>query len=99
MVEITGLAPPRFSAVKDAFARSFEAGEELGARFTLVEGGEVVLDLMGGWADRKRVDPFGEGTLVPVFSSTKAVARAASATRLLTATTTASASTGASTAG
>ena len=74
MVEITGFAPARFAAVKDAFARSFEAGEELGARFTLVEAGEVVLDLMGGWADRKRVDPFGERTLVPVFSSTKAVA-------------------------
>lgn len=74
MVEITGLAPARFAAVKDVFARSFEAGEELGARFTLVQAGEVVLDLMGGWADRKRVDPFGEETLVPVFSSTKAMA-------------------------
>jgi CubicO group peptidase (beta-lactamase class C family) len=74
MVEITGFAPARFSGVKDAFARAFEAGEELGARFTLVEAGEVVLDLMGGWADRKRVDPFGEHTLAPVFSTTKAVA-------------------------
>lgn len=74
MVDITGFAPPRLAAVKDAFARAFEAGEELGARFTLVEGGEVVLDLMGGWADRKRVDPFGEHTLAPVFSTTKAIA-------------------------
>jgi CubicO group peptidase (beta-lactamase class C family) len=74
MVDITGFAPARFAAVKDVFARSFEAGEELGARFTLVEDGEVVLDLMGGWADRRRVDPFGEHTLVPVFSTTKAVA-------------------------
>ena len=52
MVDITGFAPARFAAVKDAFAGSFAAGEELGARFTLVEDGEVVLDLMGGWADR-----------------------------------------------
>lgn len=74
MVEITGFAPARFAAVKDAFARALEAGEELGCRFTLVEAGEVVLDLMGGWADRKRVDPFGEHTLAPVFSCTKAVA-------------------------
>ncbi|HEY0650101.1 serine hydrolase domain-containing protein, partial [Phenylobacterium sp.] len=73
MVEITGFAPARFAGVKDVFARSFEAGEELGARFTLVEDGEVVLDLMGGWADRRRVDPFGEHTLVPVFSTTKSV--------------------------
>lgn len=73
MVEITGFAPARFAGVKDVFARSFAAGEELGARFTLVEDGEVVLDLLGGWADRRRVDPFGEHTLVPVFSTTKSV--------------------------
>jgi len=73
MVEISGFAPARFAGVKDAFARAFEAGEELGARFTLVEDGEVVLDLMGGWADRRRVHPFGENTLVPVFSTTKIV--------------------------
>ena len=45
MVEIAGMAAPRFAAVKDAFAANFAAGEELGARFTLVEAGEVVADL------------------------------------------------------
>jgi CubicO group peptidase (beta-lactamase class C family) len=73
MVEISGFAPARFGRVKDLFAQSFDAGDELGARFTLVEDGEVVLDLMGGWADRKRVDPFGDHTLVPVFSTTKTI--------------------------
>ncbi|WP_430422759.1 serine hydrolase domain-containing protein [Phenylobacterium sp.] len=73
MVDITGFAPARFAGVKDVFARAFEAGDELGARFTLVEDGEVVLDLMGGWSDRKRTVPFGEDTLVPVFSTTKSV--------------------------
>ncbi|ODT87223.1 serine hydrolase domain-containing protein [Phenylobacterium sp. SCN 70-31] len=72
--EITGFAPARFAAVKDAFAASFEAGAELGARFTLVERGEVVLDLMGGWADRARSRPFAADTLTAVFSVTKAVA-------------------------
>lgn len=71
--EITGFSPARFAAVRDAFAASFASGEELGARFTLVEDGEVVLDLMGGWADRARTAPFGEDTLTPVFSVTKAV--------------------------
>ncbi|WP_337185014.1 serine hydrolase domain-containing protein [Phenylobacterium sp.] len=72
--EITGFAPARFATVRDAFAASFAAGEELGARFTLVEDGEVVLDLMGGWADRARSRPFGADTLTAVFSVTKAVA-------------------------
>ena len=35
MVEIAGHAPPRFAAVKDAFAANFDAGDELGARFAL----------------------------------------------------------------
>lgn len=74
MLEIEGFALPRYGAVKDAFAANFEAGEELGARFTLVEAGEVVVDLMAGFADRKRVTPFGPRTLAAVFSTTKALA-------------------------
>lgn len=73
-VEISGFAPARLSRVKDVFAASFAAGEELGARFTLLEAGEVVLDLWAGWADRKRSAPFDERTLTAVFSTTKAVA-------------------------
>jgi CubicO group peptidase (beta-lactamase class C family) len=74
MVEIAGIAPPRFAAVRDAFAANFAAGDELGARFTLVEAGEVVLDLWAGYADRQRTWPFDERTLTPVFSTTKAIA-------------------------
>jgi CubicO group peptidase (beta-lactamase class C family) len=74
MVEISGTAPPRFARVKDAFAANFEAGLELGARFTLVEAGEVVLDIWAGFADRKRTKPFDARTLTPVFSTTKAIA-------------------------
>jgi len=74
LVEIAGLAPTRFAAVKDAFAANFEAGEELGARFTLVEAGETVLDLWAGFADRARTRPFNEANLTPVFSTTKALA-------------------------
>lgn len=74
MVEVCGTAPDRFAPVKDAFARNFAAGEELGARFTLVEAGEVVLDIWAGWADRARSRPFDQRTLAPVFSTTKAIA-------------------------
>lgn len=74
MVEIAGFAKPRFSAVQDAFAANFDEGRELGARFTLVEFGEVVVDLWAGHADRARTRPFDQRTLTPVFSTTKAVA-------------------------
>lgn len=74
MVEIAGFVQPRFAAVKDAFAANFAEGLELGARFTLVQAGEVVVDLWAGHADRARTKAFDARTLVPVFSTTKAIA-------------------------
>ncbi|RZJ04888.1 MAG: class A beta-lactamase-related serine hydrolase [Brevundimonas sp.] len=75
--DIHGDCPPRFAAVKDAFAANFtEAPEglnEQGARFSVCVDGEVVIDLWGGWADAARTVPFGERTLAPVFSTGKAV--------------------------
>ncbi|THD74237.1 MAG: class A beta-lactamase-related serine hydrolase [Phenylobacterium sp.] len=73
MVEISGTAPPRFAAVKDAFAANFEAGLELGARFTLVQAGETVLDIWAGHADRAKTRAFDQRTLTPIFSTGKAV--------------------------
>lgn len=75
--EIRGLCPPRFAAVKDAFAANFtdapEGLDEQGARFSLCIDGEVVVDLIGGRADAAGTAPFAEDTLTPVFSTGKAV--------------------------
>ena len=75
--EIHGLCPPRFAAVKDAFAANFtgapEGLDEQAARFSVCIGGEVVVDLWGGWADAAKTRPFDEQTLTPVFSTGKAV--------------------------
>jgi CubicO group peptidase (beta-lactamase class C family) len=70
--EVRGTCPPRFEPVRRAFVDNFERGQELGARFCVAIEGEVVLDLMGGWADRAQARPFGPDTLTPVFSTTKA---------------------------
>ena len=59
--------------MRTAFEVNFAEGLELGARFVLEVEGEVVVDLMGGSADRAGAKPFDETTLAPVFSSTKAV--------------------------
>ncbi len=74
MTDIQGFAQPRFAPVRDAFTANFESGQELGARFTLVEAGETVVDLWAGFADRQRTKPFDDRTLTPLFSTTKAVA-------------------------
>jgi len=72
-VEIRGVCPDRFHAVREAFVASFAEGKELGARFSAAIEGEVVVDLMAGVADRSAGAPFGPDTLTPVFSTTKAV--------------------------
>ena len=64
----------RFAPVRDVFETALAADEELGVRFTLVQHGEVVLDLWGGYADRARTRAFDADTLTPVFSTTKAIA-------------------------
>lgn len=74
MTDIQGVCPPQFDAVRRAFEGNFENGGELGARFSLAVEGEVVVDLYGGWADRRETRPFGPDTLTPVFSTTKAIA-------------------------
>lgn len=74
MAEIRGLAPQRFEPVRDVFARHFDEGLELGARFALAIEGDIVLDLIGGYADRARTRLFSDRTLTPIYSITKAMA-------------------------
>ena len=72
MTDIQGVCPPEFGPVRRAFEANM--AQELGARFSLAVDGEIVVDLYGGWADRKQTTPFGPDTLTPVFSTTKAIA-------------------------
>lgn len=75
--DIHGPCPPRFAVLKDAFAANFtgapEGLDERGARVSVCIGGEVVVDLWGGWADTAQTVPYGETSLAPVFSAGKAV--------------------------
>ena len=73
-VQIRGLCPPSFEAVRTAFSANFDNGGELGARFCLAQDGEIVVDLMGGFADRTRTRVFDETTLASIFSVSKVVA-------------------------
>jgi len=73
-MDIRGLCPDRFRRVREVFAAHFDEGLEIGARFALAIEGEIVVDLMGGWADRAGTRLFAEDTLTAVFSTTKAIA-------------------------
>ena len=70
----TGFVAAGFEPVREAFERNFEDGLELGAGFAALLGDELVVDLHGGFADRKGEMPWDERTLCPVYSTTKPVA-------------------------
>lgn len=71
---VSGHTAPGFEPVRDAFAANFADGEELGAGFAVIRGGDMVVSLRGGWADRKRTTAWTADTLVPVYSTTKGIA-------------------------
>lgn len=73
-IMIKGHCDERFHVARDAFAKNFEEGLELGATCALSIGGEMVLDLWGGYSDLKRLQPWKQDTIAGVMSSSKVVA-------------------------
>mgnify|MGYP003639151382 FL=1 len=70
---VTGQTAAGFEAVRDAFVSNFENDGELGAGFAVMLDGEVIVDLLGGWADRQKTQAWDARTLVPVYSTTKGI--------------------------
>lgn len=66
-----GHCDARFEAVRTAFEENFRERAELGAAVTVTVGGEVVVDLWGGWADADRTRPWERETLANVWSTSK----------------------------
>jgi CubicO group peptidase (beta-lactamase class C family) len=69
---LQGVCDPRFAPVRDALAANLE--QEIGAAVVVRVGGDVVVDLCGGWADARRTRPWTADTVVDVFSVGKAFA-------------------------
>ncbi len=78
---ITGYVAPGFEAVQDAFELNFADARErspsdlqdLGAGFAAYIGNELVVNLTGGWKDRRKSIAWTQDTLVPVYSTTKPI--------------------------
>ena len=62
--------------VRAAFEENFTRGEELGAEVSIWQEGHEVLRLHRGWRDSGETIPWGDETLVLVWSSTKGPAAA-----------------------
>jgi CubicO group peptidase (beta-lactamase class C family) len=69
---VSGRCDARFAPVREAFAANFAARGEVGAAVAVVVGGELVVDLVGGWADGERTRRWRHDTLVDVYSVGKA---------------------------
>lgn len=68
---ISGRCDPKFERVGEEFERNFREREEVGASVCVTVEGETVVDLWGGTADIETGDPWKEGTVSIIFSSTK----------------------------
>ncbi|WP_037578999.1 EstA family serine hydrolase [Phaeacidiphilus oryzae] len=66
-----GRCDERFAAVRAAFEENFRSRGELGAAVAVRLGGELVVDLWGGWADPGRTRRWERDTVVNVWSTTK----------------------------
>lgn len=73
-VEIHGHCDERFGGVREAFARNFADEPEVGASVAVSIGGQLVVNLWAGSADRERTRPWERDTIVNVFSTTKGLA-------------------------
>ncbi|HBL07613.1 MAG: beta-lactamase family protein [Acidimicrobiales bacterium] len=74
MTEISGDTAGGFEAVAEAFEHNFDEHDEVGAACCVYVGGEPVVDLWGGTADKVSGRPWERDTLQLHFSTTKGVA-------------------------
>src|SRR5512136_2452775 len=71
---IAGFVKPGFEAVQEAFTENFTRRGELGAAACMYYQGEKVVDLWGGVRNKATQEPWEEGTMVIVHSTTKGMA-------------------------
>lgn len=76
---IEGDVAEGFGGVADAFRSNFRWRGEVGAAVAVYRDGQQVVDLWGGWRDRRGGSRWASDTVVPVFSTTKGMSAAAMA--------------------
>lgn len=70
-VEISGVCVSGFEPVQEAFAENFEHHGDVGASVAISVGGDLVVDLWGGYADAARTQPWQRDTVATTYSTTK----------------------------
>lgn len=70
-VQIQGYYDLKFEAVKDAFAELFDNPQERGAALCIQIGGETLVDIWAGTADKDGAEAWHSDTILNLFSCTK----------------------------
>lgn len=70
---IGGHCDERFALVREVFEKNFRDDQELGSAFALSLGGEMVVDLWGGFTGPERKTEWDEDTIVLVTSTGKII--------------------------
>lgn len=70
-MQIQGHYELKFEAVREAFAALFEDPQERGAALCIQIGGETVIDLWAGTADKDGAEAWHSDTIANLFSCTK----------------------------
>ena len=70
-MQVQGHFELKFEAVREAFAALFDNPHERGAALCIQVGGETVLDLWAGTADKDRSEAWHSDTILNLFSCTK----------------------------
>src|SRR3954452_19181175 len=71
MADVQGTCDERFESMRELLSTSIDSGADLGALVAVAVGGELVVDLWGGFADPERTVPWERDTITNVWSTTK----------------------------
>ncbi|CAJ0576609.1 unnamed protein product, partial [Mesorhabditis spiculigera] len=74
-VPVDGFCKDGFTGILDSFKKNFSEGWEAeGAAFAVYKDGELVVDIWGGYAEKKYGRRWNQDTLTTVFSTSKSIA-------------------------
>ena len=69
--EVQGFVADKYERVRDVLAANLASGEDVGASYTAMLDGEVLVDIWGGHQDVERTTPWERDTIINVWSTTK----------------------------
>lgn len=73
-MQVQGHVDPKYSLIAEAFSDNFINHGEIGASLCVYHHHELVIDVWSGYQDLKNQKMWNEDTVVPFFSTTKAIA-------------------------